>query len=94
MEFGARQCKPKSPNCGVCPLEDSCVALANNTIGILPVKLKKTKVTKKYYNFLVIISKKDTILIEQRQNKGIWQQLYQFPLIESTKPLMQEDIHY
>lgn len=92
MEFGARQCKPKSPDCGICPLNDSCVAIEKKLIDVLPVKLKKAKVTKKYYNFLVVISENDTILIEQRQNKGIWQQLYQFPLIESSKTLTQEEL--
>jgi A/G-specific adenine glycosylase len=92
MEFGARQCKPQSPNCEICPLDNSCVALAKNKVDALPVKLKKTKVTKKYYNFLVTFSEHDTLLIEQRQNKGIWQQLYQFPLIESSKSLMENEV--
>lgn len=92
MEFGARQCKPKSPDCNRCPLNDSCVAIQKSMVNELPVKLKKTKITKKYYNFLVCISEGATTLIEQRQNKGIWQQLYQFPLVESSKTLKQEDL--
>jgi A/G-specific adenine glycosylase len=92
MEFGARQCKPKLPDCSVCPLDSSCVALEKQMITSLPVKLKKLKVTKKYYNFLVVVSENDTILIEQRQNKGIWQQLYQFPLVESVASITQKDL--
>ena len=26
MEFGALQCKPKSPNCRICPINVNCVA--------------------------------------------------------------------
>ena len=61
----------------------------------LPVKLKKTKVTKRYFNFLVIISDDRKTIIEQRNEKGIWQKLYQFPLIETSKrvnlALLQKD---
>ncbi len=87
MEFGARQCKPKKPDCFVCPIKDSCVALQKNLIDTLPVKLKKTKVTTKYFNFLVCIDKDKRILFEKRIGKGIWQNLYQFPLVESEKSI-------
>ena len=86
MEFGARQCKPKNPDCSVCPFKTSCLALKENKIAVLPVKLKKTKVTKKYFNFIVIISKNEKTVLEQRIGSGIWQNLYQFPLIETEKP--------
>lgn len=87
MEFGAIQCKPKNPNCIVCPLKDSCVTLQKGTVDSLPVKLKKTKVTKKHFNFLVLMSSDKRTLFEQRQTKGIWQNLYQFPLIETEQEL-------
>ena len=86
MEFGARQCKPKNPDCSVCPFKTGCLALKENKIDVLPVKLKKTKVTKKYFNFIVIISKNEKTVLEQRIASGIWQNLYQFPLIETEKP--------
>jgi len=91
MEFGAIQCKPKNPNCNACPFKDSCVALQTEQINTLPVKLKKTKVTKKHFNFLVYISSDKRTLFEQRTTKGIWQNLYQFPLIETKQELLSED---
>lgn len=93
MEFGAKQCKPKNPNCVVCPLNESCIALQKNLISVLPVKLKKTKVTTKYFNFLVCIDKNNNILLEKRIGSGIWQNLYQFPLIESEKSLNADEFH-
>ena len=84
MEFGARQCKPQSPNCSKCPLISCCKAYATGSIKELPVKLKKIKVIKKYFNFLVMDSEDGKTVIEQRTEKGIWQQLYQFPLIETS----------
>jgi len=87
MEFGARQCKPKNPECEVCPLNSSCIALQNNLIEELPVKLNKTKVSKKHFNFLVFISADKKTIFKKRTEKGIWKNLYQFPLIETDKPL-------
>ncbi|MBU2928073.1 A/G-specific adenine glycosylase [Winogradskyella psychrotolerans] len=93
MEFGAIQCKPKNPDCSVCPLQTSCVALKDQTVEVLPVKLKKTKVTVKYFNFLVFMDQHKKTLFEKRTKKGIWQHLYQFPLLESKKSLTSEEFH-
>ena len=90
MEFGATQCKPKNPYCIVCPLKDSCVAIQKGNVDVLPVKLKKIKVSKKHFNFLVIVSADKHILFEKRSTKGIWQNLYQFPLIETESILTSE----
>ena len=90
MEFGATQCKPKNPYCIVCPLKDSCVALQKGQVDKLPVKLKTTKVSKKHFNFLVLLSSDQTTLFEQRTTNGIWRNLYQFPLIETASELSSE----
>ena len=87
MEFGARQCKPKNPDCSVCPLQNSCVALQKNIITELPVKKKSLKPKKKYFNFLVFVSGDRKTILEKREGKGIWQNLYQFPLIESKESM-------
>ncbi|WP_452224071.1 A/G-specific adenine glycosylase [Lacinutrix chionoecetis] len=85
MEFGARQCKPKNPDCNICVLNDTCVALEKGNIENLPVKLKPLKVKKKHYNFIVILSNDEKTVLEKREGKGIWQHLYQFPLIETQR---------
>lgn len=92
MEFGAVQCKPKGPDCTVCPLQESCMAYNKGRIIDLPVKLRGARVKRKYFNFLVVLTPDDTTVLEQRQGKGIWQNLYQFPLIESDKPLNYDDL--
>ena len=86
MEFGARQCKPKNPDCAVCPFNGKCIALQKDSISELPVKLKTLKVKKKYFNFIVLLSLDQKTILEKREGKGIWQNLYQFPLIETVKP--------
>lgn len=85
MEFGALQCKPKKPDCGTCVLSASCVAKKDNLIQKLPVKLKKTKIQHRYFNYLVCVDPRGCTKIEQRKTRGIWQNLYQFPLVESEK---------
>tara|TARA_R110000787_G_scaffold15134_2_gene46780 strand:- start:15788 stop:16876 length:1089 start_codon:yes stop_codon:yes gene_type:complete len=83
MEFGARQCKPQNPNCEVCVFNDSCLALQQKKISELPVKLKKTKVKNIYFNYIVLISENKKTFLQKRTGKGIWQNLYEFPLIET-----------
>ena len=82
MEFGALQCKPKSPDCGVCPLQESCQARREQRVDSLPVKLKKLQVKKRYFNYL-ILQDEAHILVKKRQAGDIWQHLYDFPLIET-----------
>src|SRR5690606_16708654 len=83
MEFGAVQCRPQNPDCNVCPFQNNCVALQTNKISELPVKIKAAKAKKKCFNFLVILSADNKTILEKRNGKGIWQNLYQFPLIET-----------
>jgi A/G-specific adenine glycosylase len=82
MEFGALMCKPSNPDCGICPLNSSCFALSKNYIKDLPVKEKKAKIKTRYFNYLVIHSSDHKTTIVKRET-GIWQNLYEFPLIES-----------
>lgn len=83
MEFGALQCKPKSPLCPVCPLQLSCYAKNNGIINMLPVKIKKTTVKTRFINYFVCRNG-DEILVNKRIKEDIWQHLYDFPSIETT----------
>jgi A/G-specific adenine glycosylase len=91
MEFGALQCVPKSPNCSVCVFNDSCAALQKKKVDQLPVKSKKLKVRNRYFNYLVVEDEIENTIIQKRTAKGIWHNLYEFPLIESEKV---EDFEY
>lgn len=81
MEFGALQCIPKNPDCSSCPFQESCLARRNNTIDQRPIKQGKTKIRKRYFHYIHFDFDQKTIL-EQRTAKDIWEQLFQFPLIE------------
>ena len=92
MEFGALQCVPKNPNCGVCPLANKCVAYATGKVDQLPVSVKKVKVKTVFYNFLVLQDKVGSVWMRPRPSKGIWPGLYEFPLIESEQPMAPNEL--
>lgn len=92
MEFGALQCVPKNPDCGICILNDSCLALQKKKVAQLPVKSKKVKVTNRYFNYLVFQDENENTIISKRTEKGIWQNLYEFPLLETTSPESDETV--
>ena len=85
MEFGSIQCKPRTPNCKSCPFSSDCIAYNQNKIPLLPQKRTKLKVIDRYFNYLVILDQNGQIQLEKRVGKGIWQNLFQFPLLETNK---------
>ncbi|WP_264544283.1 MULTISPECIES: A/G-specific adenine glycosylase [Flavobacterium] len=92
MEFGALQCVPKSPNCNLCPLNNSCLALAKKKVNQLPVKLKKQKITNRFFNYILAIDNRNQAIVNKRTQKGIWHNLYEFPLIETEEKEKEEII--
>ena len=85
MEFGAMHCTPKNPDCENCIFNSSCVALQKGLVGQLPFKSKKIKIRKRYFNYIILQDKKGNTKIQQRTDKGIWHNLYEFPLFETTQ---------
>tara|TARA_B100000809_G_scaffold9521_1_gene9039 strand:+ start:29319 stop:30350 length:1032 start_codon:yes stop_codon:yes gene_type:complete len=86
MEFGALQCTPKKPNCEDCTYLLECFAYKNELITELPKKEKKIKKRNRYFNYLVIIDE-DSIYLNERKEKDIWQGLFDFPVFETNEPL-------
>ncbi|MBC7523817.1 MAG: A/G-specific adenine glycosylase [Flavobacterium sp.] len=85
MEFGALQCVPKNPDCNNCIFNNSCLALKFKKVSELPIKIKKTKVLNRYLNYLIMLDSENKTVIQKRIDKGIWQNLYEFPVIELLK---------
>ena len=82
MEFGALQCVPIAPDCKICPLQSSCIAFENNSVSSLPVKSPKKKATHRFFNYL-FIRFGDSTFLQKRIARDIWQNLFEFPLIET-----------
>lgn len=86
MEFGALQCKPLNPNCSECPLKSQCFAFHQKQVEKLPFKEKKIKQKDRYLHYFIIRCK-DELLLNKRSNKDIWQNLFDFPSLESDRLL-------
>jgi A/G-specific adenine glycosylase len=90
MEFGAMQCKPVNPDCPSCPMNSHCYAFAKKRVAELPVKAKKTKVRDRFFNYIVLKTKEETV-INKRTDKDIWTGLYDFPLLETSAEVNEPD---
>lgn len=82
MDFGAVVCKPAAPLCAGCIFRKDCLAFLQNKTGELPVKEKKLVIKKRWFTFL-IIDCNGHVVIRKRNEKDIWQGLYEFPLVET-----------
>ena len=82
MDFGATICKPL-PECSVCFFKTRCLAFLQSRQQLLPVKLKKMSIRERWFNYL-IVKHKSHIAIQQRTGKDIWQNLFEFLLIEDN----------
>ena len=90
MEFGALHCTPKKPACFQCALSKNCLSNARGTVNLRPVKLKKTKVTQRFFIFSVFLVDEQTI-IQKRVKKDIWQGMYEFPMEEFDSKSQQSE---
>lgn len=86
MDFGALQCRPANPLCDRCPLSAGCSARRKGLQSQLPVKAKKIKRRDRYFNYIVL-EQSGNIWIRKRSSKDIWQNLYEFPLLETDRPI-------
>ena len=89
MDFGATHCTPAKPACSTCPMNKYCIALATDSIDLLPIKSKKIKKKERYFNYLVFRIG-EFFLLKKRTEKDIWQNLYDFPLIETSDFITKE----
>ncbi len=77
FELGALVCKPKSPDCGICPLKGLCGANAHGTQTQFPVMPdKKPKREERVYVFLIQTPQGFCI---QRRESGVLKGLNEFP---------------
>ena len=85
MDFGATWCMPTSPRCGECPFAESCVALREGRVGLLPVKEKKTKIQTRHLAYVYIRCQGMTA-IRRRGAGDIWQGLWELPTMPALNP--------
>ena len=81
MDFGAVQCTPQSPDCGSCPLIESCEACHTDRVALLPVKLKTLKVRERRLTYYYIRCQ-GKVALHRRGTGDIWQGLWEPYVLE------------
>lgn len=84
MDFGATICKPL-PLCDICPLQSRCVAYLQGIQLQLPVK-EKVIYKKSRWLYYLAVTYKNKLYVKKREEKDIWQNLYEFILMETLQP--------
>ncbi|MEL7223062.1 MAG: NUDIX domain-containing protein [Bacteroidota bacterium] len=83
MEFGALHCTPAKPLCMYCDLRQDCHAFQHQKQQELPVKIKKLKIKRRNFQYVVFVSG-DRVYMKERGAKDIWQGLHDFYLLEQA----------
>jgi A/G-specific adenine glycosylase len=91
MDFGAMVCRPSLPLCSECVLRKKCFAFRNNKVNELPINTKVNKQKSRFFIY-IIAEYKNRFYIHKRTEKDIWQNLYDFILIETKSPIKEKDV--
>lgn len=93
MDFGATICKPMSPLCGNCVMQNTCAAFTQNIVGQLPIKLKVIQKKKRYFDYF-LFKLNGKLWIQKRGPGDIWSGLYQFYLVENDKIVTADNAYF
>lgn len=65
MEMGANICLPQKPHCGICPLQESCVALQYGWVNDLPLRRQKRATELWSIEFFLILADNKILLTKK-----------------------------
>ena len=89
MELGALICTPKSPHCGMCPIQSHCVGHREGIEEQLPEKAKKKK-PKNVTVLSAVVVRDGCVLMVQRPKKGLLAGMWELPSVESVSGTPEE----
>ena len=90
MDFGATVCMPVNPQCNSCQLQTVCKAYLEGVVNRLPIK-EKILLKKNRWFYYFIIQHNNEVLVEKRIAKDIWENLFEFYLLESGEQMDWEE---
>ncbi|MEO6729925.1 MAG: A/G-specific adenine glycosylase [Ferruginibacter sp.] len=93
MDFGAIICKPQLPLCSSCIFKKHCMAYQQDLVQVLPVK-EKFIIKKVRWFYYLVVDFNGEIFIRKRGPKDIWENLYEFILLESKEELHFENFQF
>ncbi len=79
MELGRRICKPRNPNCTICPIATHCEARAKGIQHQRPVKARKPPTPHYDVTCGLIWNEQDELLIAKRRDQDLLGGLWEFP---------------
>lgn len=79
MDLGATVCVRSKPHCQICPLSARCQALAEDRVHELPTKKTAPVKPIRRARFFVLRLPDNRVLLEQRQQSGLWGGLWNPP---------------
>lgn len=91
MDFGAVICKPALPLCHICVLNPYCSAFRKGKVNKYPVKTKAITRKNRWFYYLVV-RHNNLVYVHKREHKDIWQNLYEFILIETPRLLALQEL--
>lgn len=84
MDIGSLICTRGKAKCNICPLNQKCVAYAEQKIEKYPLKNIKIKFPKKK-SWFVLIKFNNSFWMEKNTKKNIWRDLFCFPSFETQQ---------
>lgn len=86
MDLGAMVCTRSKPKCELCPLNNGCVAYANNSWANYPGKKPKVTLPERT-GYMLMMQHEQSVLLAQRPAVGLWGGLYCFPQFATEQEL-------
>lgn len=78
MELGATVCRPATPDCGICPVAEECVAYASGDLA--PYSLKRPRAAARIVHAaLVVVARRKRILFVRRSADELLGGLWELP---------------
>ncbi len=91
MDFGSLVCKPSLPRCASCIFALDCLALQRGLVDVLPFRKPKAKKINRFFNYFFFVydgeGEDEVFFMAKRKDKDIWENLYEFPMLESLSSL-------
>ncbi len=79
MDLGATLCRPRSPDCSVCPFTTECLAYRQEIAENLPRKASKPQKPTRYGMVFAMLSEQQEIYLQRRPEKGLLAGLMEVP---------------
>ena len=87
MDYGSMICSPKKYKCDKCIFSNSCEAFKLDIVNELPVKKKNITILQRFFNYFIVLDKSSKVKIHKRKEKDIWNNLYEFELLETKNKI-------